>query len=133
MRFFLRKYFIITVSIFVLKEIIPAIGTPSLWKDFFYASFLLALLFLIFRPIANLIALPINLLTLNLFSWIINILVFYLWTLLQPAIKINNWQIPSIAIGPLAFQSLTLQSFQVLVVAAILLTVIIQFFNWLIK
>lgn len=133
MRFLFKKYLTITISLFGLTQFIPSIVISGGWKEFFYASAILTILFYIVRPLAGIIMLPINLLTLNLFSWILNIVVFYFWTFLVSEVKVGNWQFAGFTAGPLVASSFNFVSWQVIIISAVVLTIIIQFLDWLIK
>lgn len=133
MKYILKKYIVITISIIVLIQFITSIQITGDWKNFLYSTLIFTILYFIGRPIANLIMLPINLLTLNLFSWIINTLVFYIWTITAKNVIINSWQFTGFNIGPIALTSFNFANWQVIIISSILLTVIIQFMEWLIK
>ncbi len=133
MRYIIKKYIVITISLIILTQLITSIKIDGDWKKFFSSTFIFTLLYFIGRPIANLIMLPVNLLTLNLFSWIINVLVFYIWTIISKNILINSWQFTGINIGPIVLTSFNFASWQVIIISSILLTIIIQFMEWLIK
>ena len=133
MKFILKRYFIITLSVFVLTQIIDAISISGGWRSLLYASFILTLLVYIGKPLAGILMLPINILTLNLFSWIINILLFYVWTLLLPAVHITKWHSSGIMFGPVQISSFNLASWEVVVLGGITITFLIQILKWLFK
>ena len=133
MKTLLKKYFVITVSIYLLTQIIPSINISGRWHGLFYSSFILSILLYVAQPIINLLMLPLNLLTLNLTSWLLNIIILYIWTLLVPEVHVTSWQANAGNIGPISFSSFYLAYWQVIVVAGIALTFIIQFIKWLVK
>ncbi|MBM3283531.1 phage holin family protein [Candidatus Gottesmanbacteria bacterium] len=133
MRTILKKYFIILISVFILTQIIPSISISGKWQGLFYSSFVLCILLYIAQPIINLIMLPLNLLTLNMTSWILNILIIFIWTLIVPQVKISDWQFNGGKIGPLSFSSFYFVYWQVVILAGISITLIIQFVKWLVK
>ena len=133
MKYIFKKYIVITISIIVLIQFITSIQITGEWKNFLYTTFIFTILYFIGRPIANLIMLPINLLTLNLFSWIINILVFYVWTIIAKNVIINSWQFTGLNLGPIVLTSFKFADWQVIILSSILLTIIIQFMEWIIK
>jgi uncharacterized membrane protein YvlD (DUF360 family) len=133
MKLLLKKYFVITLSLFLLTQIISAITIQGGWKSLFYSSFVLTILFYIARPIANLVLLPINILTLNLASWLINILIFFIWTRLTAEVKIESWQFNGLNVGLLVISPISLASWQVILIGGVVITIIVQFLDWLIK
>jgi putative membrane protein len=60
------------------------------------ASLLLAIVDLVVKPILNLVLLPLNLITLGAFRWIINVIVIYLVTLLIPEFKVKPFIFPGL-------------------------------------
>lgn len=63
------------------------------------ASLVLTLLFSIVRPILKLLTLPINIITLGLFSSIINAVLLWLTTYLVPGFEIANTTIVGVELG----------------------------------
>ncbi len=67
---------VIAVALLLIANIVPGIAVAS-----FYTALIVALVWGLFgltiRPLLNLLALPINILTLGLFSFIINALLFW--------------------------------------------------------
>jgi len=60
-------------------------------KIFLFSALILTLLNVILKPVLKLLFFPINVLTLGLFSLIINVIIFYLLLYLVPDIKILPW------------------------------------------
>lgn len=69
------------------------------------AAAILAALNLLLKPILKLLFLPINALTLGLFSIVINALVFFIFIKVVPHATVSAWTFPG-----LSFQSMTLPS-----------------------
>jgi len=65
------KYLSIIVTIYLLSLIIPTIQIGSTWA-LLIMGLVLLIVNLIFKPILLLITLPVNLITLGLFSFIVN-------------------------------------------------------------
>lgn len=133
MRYLLKKYFILIISVYLLTQLIPTFNISGGWQGLCYSCLILSLLFYIAAPIVNLIMLPFNLLTLNLTSWLLNILLLYIWTLLVSEIHITSWQFSGVSFGLIILSSANLARWQVIIIAGILLTLIIQFISWLVK
>lgn len=133
MRQLLRHYFVIIVCIYAVTQIIPAIAIQNSWRGIFYAAAVLSLLLYITKPIINLIMLPINLLTLNLASWLINIIIVYIWVLLDKDVRISAWEFSGFTFGPISLASFNFGVLQTIIISAILLTLLERFFSWLIK
>lgn len=133
MKFVLKKYFLTTSALFTLTQLIPGIVINDGWKGLFYAGFILSLLFYIIRPLLNLVMLPINLVTLNLSSWIVQIIIFYFWTVITNTVKISPWQFAGLNLGAITLSSFNLVKWQVIIVGAIVYILVNKFLEWVFK
>lgn len=93
----------------------------------------LALFNLFVRPLVNLLLLPINILTLGAFRWVVNVISLYLLTLIIPGFAISGF-----AFSGFAFQGLVIPAFSVgliwaFILISFLLSFITGFFFWLVK
>lgn len=130
MKFIVKRYLITVTSIFAITQLIQAFSINGGWYGIFYASFILSILFYIIRPILNLIMLPINLITLNLSSWTVQILIFYLWTVAVPQVKITDWQFTGLQTGIITLSYLNLLKWQVTVLAALVFIITNKLLHW---
>lgn len=133
MKFVLRKYFLTVSSLFLLSQLIPSVAITNSWNGLFYASLILSLLFYLIRPIINLIMIPLNLITLNLSSWLVNIIIFYIWTIITNTVKISDWQFGGLNIGAITLSSFNLVKWQVIIVGAIVYILINKLLEWTFK
>jgi putative membrane protein len=77
MKAFLLKWFITTVSIFIVANVFGIIHIEN-FKALVLAALILGILNAILRPILIILTLPINILTLGLFTLMINGFLLYL-------------------------------------------------------
>lgn len=82
------------LSIGLLWWIFPSVSITD-WTTLIGAGIVLALLNVIIRPILKLLFLPINIVTLGIFSWIINVFILWLATRIVPGFHIE----PTIFLG----------------------------------
>lgn len=102
------KWLLNTLFILIIPYILKGINVANL-KTAILAAMFLGLLNSILKPILNLLALPINILTLGLFSLVINGFIVILVTKLVPGFSlVNFWY-------------------------AILFAIALSIFNWIIK
>jgi len=104
----LKAIIITLLSIFLLSKLVPAI-TYNSWATLIVASVVLTFLQKIVRPVLKILFLPINIITLGLFSWIINVIILWLAMLIVPGFHINSLIIGTYHLGSLL--SLLLISF----------------------
>ncbi|MBD3250603.1 MAG: hypothetical protein GF381_03485 [Candidatus Pacebacteria bacterium] len=118
---FIRTVLISTIAIALLAWALPSVSYQNL-ATLFLASLTLSLLQKIVRPILKILFLPINLVTLGLFSWVINVFILWLATFLVPGLKILPMTISGVNLGQ--FLSLLLISFAISVIQSFLSKII---------
>jgi len=95
---FIKAILITSISIFLLAALVPAISYTN-WGTLIVASIVLTILQKVVEPVLKILFLPINIITLGVFSWVINLLIMYLAVLLVPGFHINNLIIGSYHLG----------------------------------
>jgi putative membrane protein len=90
-RRFLQSWLINTLAVLVAVYIIPGIHYQR-WLDLFMASLLLGILNAFLRPFLLLLALPLLMVTLGLFTFVINALLLYsIGYLLRPHFYVDTF------------------------------------------
>lgn len=79
-----------TLAVFVTGYILPGIHLTSFWTAV-VVSIVLGIVNAILRPIIFILTLPINILTLGLFSFVIMGLLVYLVSAIVPGFTVNNF------------------------------------------
>lgn len=82
------------VSVWFLSQVFPPFVIQGSWQTVLWAGFTLSMLSLIAKPILKILFIPINLLTFGLGSWIVNVIVIYMLTMLVPSVQIRPWLFP---------------------------------------
>lgn len=77
MKALLLKWLINTIALFVVVNVVSGISVER-WQTLLVGALVLGLLNAFFRPLILLLTLPVNVLTLGLFTLIINGMIFYL-------------------------------------------------------
>lgn len=77
MRNFFLKWFIAVVGLLIIVNLLPGIEVDR-WETLAVAAFVLGFVNAFLRPLLLILTLPINILTLGLFTLIINALMLYL-------------------------------------------------------
>lgn len=88
MKSLLQKIFINTIAIFIGSQLISGIQWNGEWLTLLSAAFVLSLVNAFVRPFLKILFLPINVITLGLLGWLINVIVIYLTTLIVPGFDI---------------------------------------------
>lgn len=118
-------------AIWATSQIITGLVIKDGLGTVLIAGVVLTIMNIIVKPIVSLIALPITLLTLGLFGWVIHIFLLYLLTVFVPQISIQNYVFPGIHVGLLTIGKMNLSGFQTALAAAFVLSFIQQGVRWL--
>ncbi len=103
----MRSILITAITIAILAWALPSISYMN-WVTLLLASIVLTLLQKIAKPVLKILFLPINIVTLGLFSLVINVFLLWLATYLVPGFRIQPMKIFEVALGE--FGSLLLVS-----------------------
>lgn len=90
MQYLLIKWFINAAALFAVVHIFPHVRVNN-WQTLLVAALVLGLLNAFLRPIIVLLTLPINLLSLGLFTLVINGLIFFLASRFVPGFTISSF------------------------------------------
>lgn len=85
----LKPIIITFLSIFILAWLLPSVSYLNI-TTLIIASIVLTVLQQIVRPALKILFLPINLITLGFFSWVINVLIMWLAVALVPGFHIDK-------------------------------------------
>jgi len=96
------------ITLAILAWIIPGVSFGS-WVTLAVAGLVLALLEMLVRPVLKLLFLPINIVTLGFFGWVINVFLLWLAMYLVPGFQISNLTVMGLALNQ--FMTLLLISF----------------------
>jgi putative membrane protein len=126
-----RRIAIYTFTLFVLPGIIPGVTISGGILTLIIGGIGLALLFLILKPILNLISLPVNFLTLGLFSIFTNALIIYLLTIFVTGITIHPFTYSSFSISGFTTPDIHFNLFFAYVFTAFVISLIESALSWL--
>jgi putative membrane protein len=79
-----------TIVVFVTAHILPGVHLAG-WGSALVVAIILGILNALIRPILLIITLPINILTLGLFTFVIMGFITWLATLIVPGFKVDNF------------------------------------------
>ena len=106
---FMKRWIISTVAVLVAAKIIPGIHYDR-WDDLLIATLVLGILNSVLRPLLMLLSFPLLILTLGLFTLIINAGMLYLVHLLLPGFHVNGFGSAFFGALIISFVSLFLNS-----------------------
>lgn len=129
----LRNLGIYMLSLFLLPFFISGVKIYGGFQTLIIGSFVLSLMFMLLKPILNILTFPFNFLTLGFFSIITNAVILYLLTVFVPNITINAFKFnggtyAGFSISPIEFNSLF-----AFILSSIVLSLISGLIQWIIK
>ncbi|TSC54147.1 MAG: putative membrane protein [Microgenomates group bacterium LiPW_31] len=128
---YLRLFLINLVSFWLVAKLVGGVNYSGGFQTLAWAALALMIVNLTVRPLINLLLLPINLITLGAFRWLVNVLALYLVTLVVPQLKISAFLFPGFNYQGFIIPPVYLAIFWVLVIASFLISLITSFFLWL--
>lgn len=133
MKTIIRSVAIYTLSLFLMPYLIPGVKIDGGFLTLLIGGSALALLFLTLKPILNIITLPVNMLTLGIFSIFTNALILYILTIFVIDISILPFTYPRTEILGFIIPKLDFNTFFAYIYTSFVLSCIDSFFSWLVK
>lgn len=133
MRTVLRSIGIYLLALYFLPQLIPGFTIEGGFMTLIVGAVVLAAMFLILKPILSIISFPVNMLTLGLFSIIINAFILYLLTILVPDITVQPFSYPRTNISGFIIPHIFFNTFFAYTYSAFILSCINSGIRWLIK
>lgn len=125
MKGFLRSVVYHVFALWLTSTMIPALSiSGNLW-GMLSAGLALTIMMMLLKPLLSLIFFPINVLTLGLLGWLVNVVVLYLWTTLVPNVALGPWVFPGISAGGFIVPEVGLSLPWTLVAVALTITFIV--------
>jgi putative membrane protein len=129
----LRKIIFYTVALFLTSQIFEGVKVSGGLITYILGGSVLSLLFLIVKPILSIITLPLNIITLGLFSFIANAIILYLLTIFVANISITAFTFRGLSFFGFVVPGLHVNGFFAFVAASVLVSFIVGFLKWLIE
>jgi|SRR3989344_1914517 len=131
MKSILRYLLVNTTALWITSETIRGISYSGGLKTLVFGGFIFALINILLVPLLKILFLPLNLLTLGLFSWLINVMAFYVLTNLVPQFRITSYQFPGLVNQGFIIPPVDLSIFWVAVIGSLMIGFITHFLHWL--
>ena len=129
MKTLIRTIIFTTIGLFILSRAFPQVSFSNT-TVLIVSAIVLTILSMFVRPFLKILFLPVNIVTLGLFSWIINIIVIFLATLIVPGFHIGEIVIPSITLGIFVFPTMHLSHFWSLLFVSFSLSLLSSVLGW---
>lgn len=133
MKTILRNISIYTLILFLLPQLIPGVSVSGGIWTLVTGGVMLAVLFLVLKPILNIISFPVNMVTLGLFNIFINALLIYLLTVFVTDITISAFTYQKMSVWGFVTPVFGFNTFFAYIYTSFVLTVINGCIRWLIN
>jgi len=130
---FFRNCLFNSFSIFFLSQVLPGVKVSGGLFTFLLGGLALTLLLVLLKPVLNLLALPFNIVTLGLFSFISNIIIFYLLTVLVTGISISSFTFQGISYFGFVIPQIYFNTLFAFLMVSFLQSICVSFLNWLME
>lgn len=131
MKHLLRNYLINFVALAITTEYIKGFTYVGGIRILILGAAALMLINLAIIPLLKIMFLPLNLLTLGFFTWVINVIGLYFLTVLLPEFKLIPFYFSGLDLGFLIIPALNLNILQVAILASFLIGLITHLLHWL--
>lgn len=121
------------LAIYLTSGFYPGFRVTSNFRIILFASILWLLLNKIVKPIIKLLLLPINLITLGLFSWVVSVITLFILQILIPGISIVSYRFPGFSFQGFIVPSGNINLFFSYIIASTILNGISSLIFWLIN
>ena len=84
----LLRYLGTVVAVALTVNIVPGITIAGGWSTVFIVALVWSVIMFVVKPILTILTLPITILTLGLFSFVLNVILFYAMTWVVPGFEV---------------------------------------------
>lgn len=134
MKRYLKEVFINLVTLYLLSQVLSqGVVFANGWGTIAITAIALTFLNKAVKPIIKVFFLPINLLTLGMFRWVINVLILFLLAAIIPNFQFKSFLFPGFSYQDFSIPSMDLGFFWVLIIASLMLSLFTSFFYWLLE
>jgi putative membrane protein len=128
---YLRSFVYNLIAIWFVAQFIKAIDYQGGYQTLLLATLALTAVNFLVKPLIKLLFLPINLITLGAFRWVVNVIALYIVTLLVPYFQIKPIDFPGFSYQGFVVPSFHLSLIWAFIVVSFLLSIITSFLFWL--
>ncbi len=131
MKSIFRSILVNAAALFLTSRAVAGINFGNDWPTLFWAALALTLINLLVKPIIRILTLPINLLTLGVFSWVIDVALIYLVTIIIPGFRVTAFYFPGFVSGGFSLPALQVSTLFSYLVCTVMISFLANFFSWL--
>lgn len=133
MKSLLRNIVFYSVALFLTSQVALGLRVSGGFTTYIIGGIALSILFLIVKPILNIITLPLHIATLGWFSFIINAIILYLLTIFVTGISITSFTFTGFSFLGFIIPQIFVNNFFAFITISVLISTIVGILKWLIK
>lgn len=122
-----------SVTLYLISLVVTGISFDKGFETVLLTGFVLAMSQMIVKPVINLLLLPINLVTFNLFKWVSYAITLYLVTLVVPGFEVTGFNFAGIESYWFNLPAVNLDGALGLVLLSFVISIISSIIYWLMK
>jgi len=126
---FIRQSLLNSFTLYLVGLVYPGILVPQALIDLLLAGLIFSLVNRLVKPVIKLFLLPLNLVTLGLFSWIVNVIVLFIMTKLVANLTVTGFTLAPANYSGFAAPELTVNQFISYILASVLISLIYALLN----
>ncbi len=133
MKTILRAIFLNLVTLYLVTLFYSGLAIANEVKTFLAAAIVWTLLNKVVKPIIKLLLLPINLITLGLFSWVVNVITLFLLSYFIRGVQILPYTFPGISWNGFVIPQMDFNLFVSYVITSLILSLVHMGLIWLVR
>ncbi|OGG29778.1 hypothetical protein A2973_02375 [Candidatus Gottesmanbacteria bacterium RIFCSPLOWO2_01_FULL_49_10] len=130
MKRIVRSFLFHVFALWMTSQLTAGIVILGNWQSLFIAGFILSVLVFLVRPLLSILFIPINILTFGLLSWVVNVIILYLLTLVVTVVEVHPWVFSGISWAGFVIPQAQIGYITSLVIASFLVTGTVQLLTW---
>lgn len=130
MRWIIRQLLFHLAALITASQLIAGFNVVYETTSLAYTTLALATINVFIKPLVKIFFLPLNLITLNLFSLIINMGVVYALTRIVPTVSVTSWHFAGLALNGFVIPSFEFTVLYTYLAVSIILTTTVSLLNW---
>lgn len=131
MKSLLRNFLIHLVTLLIVSKILPGFTYTGGLRTLVLGTIAFMLINVAIVPLLKVMFLPLNILTLGIFTWVVNVVGLYLLTTVVPNFRLLPYNFPGGEVGFVSLPQMELNVLYVAVAASFLVGFISHFLQWL--
>lgn len=131
MKRILLEVFVYTFALYLATQLFPGLKVHGGFQEYLIGGILLAIGFVIVKPILNIISFPLSFITLWIFSFLMSAVILFLVTSVYHKIEITAFVFPGISLLHITIPRMSLNLLLSYIVISVTISVVSRILLWL--